>query len=365
MRIAAFALLTAFMAPAASGQTCRGGTGDWQAFDAAPPDTGNLPERVVPGVLATLDGVVAPFAVLHPRPLIGEITTHSRAFRRLAPVVDGLLTYEANGRFYPRRCDPASGQLDALDTLVDKALVTSVQVNSLQLLLDELGLVINGRPVYSLARQVGELRGRPVYVSEWRASGRAVLLARGDRSPLRPVSQRQYLRALEARLAETAVSRGAMEDDAEVFLRQLIEEARDMPPGELREQMLAEYELTLAEHRASRQGSNDAVNAAVGEDAALIRRYLAATPAGRLDSQAVTFRSDLFLGDFPDPTEDGAHPLVQIDDSALYTGDPARAQLLVFFWAWEEDRPATAAWRAEMEASFPLDELARVLGTAN
>lgn len=350
-------------------QTCPGAGESWGAFsdsESQPPhNDGSVPAEAVPGILETLQRLVGPFSVLNPRPLIGQTKTHTRSIQARMPRPDGLWAYEARGRFYPRGCNTASGQLDTLESLINKALVTEVHVNSLHLLLRDLGLPIGGRPVYSLARTDGVIGGYPTFASEWVSSGRAVLFVQGRKSPFRTVSQRQYLQALLQRLDETATGHASLGDETETFVQQLIEEAKAMPPGDMREQMLTEYERTLAEYRASRPATTDALSTGVAGDVMIIRRYLETTPATMLDSPAITFHSAQFTGSFPDETDEGAYRLVQVDEMTFDRGRPGAPQMVVFLWAWSEDKPATAAWRSGMETAFPLDELQRIVDGAN
>lgn len=329
---------------------------DVQADDVVPVDAR-------PAVLGKLEALARPFSALYPRPPVGETKTHGRAINAYPEVVDGPYSYEFTARFLPRNCDARTGRLDELGSLLDKQIETGVFVNSLHLLLKALpDFEIDGQPVYSLARRVGTLRGHAVYASEWVRTGNAILLTHGGRLPVKPVSQDRYLETALARARGMPGEQAAVDDETETLFREQLEEARKMPPGEQRDQLVAGFEQALADIAAQRAKGAAKLASAAGEDTSLIEQYRAAHSAEELAQPAVTFDSTVFRGSFPSADEQGAYPLVQIDYGYFDGSLPRDAgQLIVFLWSWDEDDPATREWRAAVEAKFPLDALQQLV----
>lgn len=313
-------------------------------------------------VQAKLEQVVGFFAGLYPRAKAGETTVHSGSITAYDEVVDGPRSYELESEYYPRHCDASTGRLDDLDFLMDKGLETVVDVNSLHLLLRELeNFSIDGQPVYSLAHRTGTMAGHPVYRSEWVRSGSAILFTRGGRLPVKPVSRRQYLDAVRAKELSTVSETTATLDKLEADFRRQLEEARQMPPGESRDQLVETFERGLADIQSQRPVGDAKLSAAVKEDLAVIDAYVASHSADDLAQQAITYHSPVFAqGTFPSADDEGAYGLVQIDYD-YFNPQLSRdaAQLVVLNWGWEADDadPATLEWRAKIEAKLPLEAL--------
>lgn len=355
-------LLLTFVASAALGQSCRDGDEGFTTWaDSAGSEIysdGSVPASASPAIREKLDYLAGLFQVLNPRPSMGRVSTHSRAIQARDPLRASAWAYEMRGQFYPRQCDAASGQFDALEFLLDKELTAEVYVNSLHLLLSKDGnLEINGQPVYQMARQTHLFRGYPVYASEWTSSGSAVLFTRGGRLPVKPVSEAQFLQGVLKTLGGFESAQGAMADEGEAYILQLIKEAEAMPADDMRDEMLAGYKQALADMQSQRSASAGQTATYVNEDTAVIQQYLASRSAEQLSRPAVTMGGPMFTGAFATEA-DGGHRLVQIDPD-YFGGKPASeaAQLIVFFWKWEEDAPETRAWRDAIEAKFPLDDI--------
>jgi hypothetical protein len=367
MRAAFGSLCALLLGGPVFGQSCSdpalaGYWGAWSERDAADVQAdGSVPAEAQAAVLAKLEALARPFAVLYPRPRIGETKTHERALIAYPEIGDGPYSYEFYAEVLPRACN--AGRLDDLDSLVGKELETAVYVNSLHLLLRELeNFQIDGRPVYSLARQAGTWRGHTVYESEWIRTGKAILLTHGGRLPVKPVSQDQYLQAAHAQAQSLPSQQAAVDDETEALFQQQLDDARKMPPGEQRDQLVANFEQALKDIRAQRAKGSAKLASAANEDAAVIEQYVASHSTQNLAQPAVTFHSSTFRGSFPSADEQGAYPLVQID-GGYFDGKLPKdaAQLIVFFWNWAEDDAATREWRAGIEAKFPVDALQQAL----
>lgn len=215
-----------------------------------------------------------------------------------------------------------------------------------------------------LARRIGDLRGETLY-EPWMGlgHGRGLVLMREGARPWKPVSQKQHLDALARRYEQEEREANAGIDEIGPGMEKQIEELKRTLTGEMRAQVVAEMERALAQFKAQKPQSQERGARALAGRLKYIRDYQAAHSEQEVQQPAfLPEGSGLnFLGEFGDESRQG-HMLVQVDPSYFRSDVPRDvAQLITLLWRWEDDSPASDAWRRGFEQRFPIGRLRSLL----
>jgi len=316
-------------------------------------------------LLSKIDPIRDMFREAVPQPLGVEASGYKSIRAWGAEVPRGPAPYGFISLYKTWLCNPTTHQLTLADETGNWA---AVYINSLHYLVSEVGeMSIDGRPTmaYMLARRIGELRGHTLYEAwgPWGAGARAVLFTRGGRLPFTPITQRQYLDALELSWAAEESASNAAVDEAERAMEANLAEIKRTMTGEMRDQLVAEGERGLAEMRAQKAKSKGRLSAAVAEEIEYIHKYRAQHSPEELEQPAflpepmkMRFRGEFWK------EEQQAHLLVQVDHSYFEKRlSPEAAQLVMLYWRWEKNSVPSQHWRQTFEGGFPLEKLGALL----
>ena len=323
------------------------------------------PAVMHPRILKRIEPIAAMFREAYPAPR-GTGAEGYKAIRRFGPEQDGgPAQYGYVSLYKTWLCPKTTKQAERAGETGNWAYV---YVNSVHYLLKEVTdkpLPVDGRPtkVWLLARRIGSLRGEPLY-EPWMglSFGRALVFARPGAFPWKPLSQRQYLDAVEAWWTEATARGNDAADAAILAIERNIAEMKKTLTGEMRDKVVPEMERSLAEARARRPA--DRAKAAAGLATALkpIQDYRAGHE-GELSQPAILPEGmgSGFNGTFGTEAE-GGHRVVTLDPEYFRSDLPAdAAQLITLLWR-SEDGPAAIAWRDSFERGFPIDKLRALLG---
>jgi hypothetical protein len=300
-----------------------------------------------------------------PQPLGVNAEGYKSIKRYGSEILGGPATYGYISLYKTWLCDQSTHQLTLAGETGNWA---AVYINSLHSLVSEVGeMSIDGRPtmVYMLARRIGELRGHTLYEAwgPWGAGARAVLFTRGGRLPFTPITQRQYLDALELWWAVKLKAELEVLDEAIRMQEANLADLKRTLTGEMRDKIVAEGERGLAEVRAQKPKSDARLSAAVAEEIEYIHKYRATHPAAELEKPAFLPEpmKRIFRGEFWEEAKEG-HLLVQVDHSYFQKDLSAEApQLVMLYWRWEKDSVPSQNWRQMLEQGFPLEKLGTLL----
>ena len=198
-------------------------------------------------------------------------------------------------------------------------------------------LQIQGQPTFLLTRRVGDLKGVPAYEGVHNQSSntgqtfsRAILVTRPGRSPLKPVTRRQFL---EGYLASVEAQIAPMISELE---SSTIDPAR---------------KATLVQQRKDQLGKLQATARA---------RLKAMSPQEGEQPAFLTPASVFQFKDFA-PEREGGRALVRLDRSYLDASVARYApQFVVVYWRWQRGVPSEN-FRAEFERRFDPSALVRLL----
>jgi|GEM_PF-400703 hypothetical protein len=199
-------------------------------------------------------------------------------------------------------------------------------------------LRVQGQPTYLLTKRVGSFRGLPEYEGIHNQSSntgqtfsRAILVSRTGRSPLKPVTRKQFL---EGYLA-------ALDAQGQAMIAEI--EKSSVDPGR---------KDTLVKQRRAQLST------------------LSATATGRLsrmspsEAEQQAFLTGPNLVQFKDFTAEaqGGRALVRLDRSAIDASLPRFVpQFVVVYWRWQKNVPSEN-FRAEFERRFDSTALEGLLG---
>lgn len=322
------------------------------------------PRNTHAAILKRIEPIGAMFREAYPEPRGTEANGQATIGRFGTEIENGPAQYGYTGMYKTWLCHPRTGQAVIAGETGNWAYV---YVNSVHSLLSEVGeMEIDGRPVmvWLLARRIGDLRGETLY-EPWMGlgHGRGLALMREGARPWKPVSQKQYLDALARHHEqEGRETTGAM-DDIGRELEKRIEEVKRTLTGEMRAQVVAEMEVALAQFKAQNPQSQKRLAGALAEDLQNIRDYQAAHSEREMQQPAFLPEGFglRFRGEFSDESRQG-HMLVQVDPSYFRSDVPREvAQFITLLWQWENDSPASDAWRRGFEQRFPIGRLRSLL----
>jgi hypothetical protein len=245
---------------------------------------------------------------------------------------------------------------------------------------DRLAIKVNNVPVYALPARKGTWKGHDLYQpSAHGASGKCILLTRGNQLPWVPVTQEQYLRSLRARVEEQKKGSGPV---ASSGLTPAMEEADKKEIEKIQNSNILKPETKQAmmdaikKREAMYQNPGNTANGAASGtavrkrdelyDARLlsIDNYLSHTSKEQLDHPAVVAPKamDSFEGSFSSE-ELGGRVLVSINPGYFNKGlSGAVPQLMVLYWRWDAN-PAAQNFKKQFEEEFPVEKLQAMLDT--
>ncbi|MEW6404534.1 MAG: hypothetical protein AB1649_22280 [Chloroflexota bacterium] len=324
-----------------------------------------VPKNREAALLSKIDVIRDMFREAVPQPLGVNAEGYKSIKRYGSEIPGGPATYGYISLYKTWLCNPTTHELELAGETGNWA---TVYINSLHYLVTEVGeMSIDGKPtmVYMLARRIGELRGHTLYEAwgPWGAQERAVLFTRGDRLPFTPITQRQYLDALELWWAAKLKAELEVLDEAIRVQEANLADLKRTLTGEMRDKIVAEGERALAEVRAQKPKSDARLSAAVAEEIEYIHKYRATHPAAELEKPAFLPEplKMRFRGEFWEEAKEG-HLLVQIDLSYFEKDLPSEAaHLVMLHWRWERDSVPSQNWRQTLEGGFPLEKLSALL----
>jgi hypothetical protein len=148
-------------------------------------------------------------------------------------------------------------------------------------------------------------------------------------------------------------------------MEEQLEETKRTMTGEMRDQLVAELERSIADLKASRAAGDQRAAAAQAEELAYIDNYLATHSEQEMQQPAFLDRGLklTFTGEFTDEA-DGGHLLVRVDPGYFREDlSPEAAQLLLLMWEWESESEASDRWHETFERNFPIDRLRAMVGS--
>lgn len=198
-------------------------------------------------------------------------------------------------------------------------------------------LQVSGQPTFLLTRRAGDLKGLPAYEGIHNQSSntgqtfsRTILVTRPGRSPLKPVTRRQFL---EGYLASLEAQLEPMIADIE------------------RSSVDPDRKATLVHQRRDQMSKlQDPARARLGR-------------MSPQEAELPAFLTPPNLFQFKDFTaeQQGGRALVRLDRSYLEGGVPRSApQFVVVYWRWQKNVPSES-FRAEFEKRFDPVAVARLL----
>lgn len=324
------------------------------------------PSDLYPAILKRLEPVAAMFREAYPEPR-GTAAEGYKAIRKFGTEQEGgPAQYGYVSLYKTWLCPVSTGQSSRADETGNWAYAYVNSVHSLLKALTDKPLQVSGRPtrVWLLARRIGSLRGEPLY-EPWMGltMGRALVFARQGAFPWKPVSQKQYLEAVEASLTQGA---SELNDAADQVIRDIeknIEEMKKTLTGAMRDKVVADMERALADARAQRLANTGKLSAGVAGELKVIEHYRAQHTEAELAQPAILPQgiTTVFRGAFGTEA-DGGHRVVTVDDGYFRRDMPAdAAQLITLVWR-AEDGAASTAWHEGFERRFPIDKLRALLG---
>ena len=310
-------------------------------------------------ILKRIEPIAAMFREAYPEPR-GTTAGGQASIRRVGDEIkSGPVQYGYTSSYNTWLCPSTTRRAELAGETGNWAYV---YVNSLSRLLSEVAeMQIDGRPtkVWMLARRIGNLRGETLYELQY---GRGLVFTRNGRYPWKPVSQKQFLDALTLYLKKGAADTNNAIDDTFRDIEKAIEDVRKNQDlkKDMRDQIVAQMQQDLARARAKRPDDGKKLARGVAEELKYIRDYQARHSEKETAQPAILpggMGGTSFRGKFEQESE-GGRMLVVVDQDYFRKDLPQEAaQLVTLLWQWEDDSPASAAWRASFERRFPIDRL--------
>src|SRR5215470_9960530 len=332
-------LLAADRSPPTLGGPCTGRDdllaikGKWTVRTDIPPGQ-SIPASVVPNVSERIDRIAQVFRAAFPEPR-GMDASSYRDFTGPQLVQGGPFAYSWRSMYFPWSCNPKSHKFQLAG---ETATWAYAFVNHLTWFAEEQkNLQVGGQPTFFLTKRVGSLRGMPQYEGIHNQTSntgttfsRAILVTRPNRSPLKPVTRKEFLQAYlatsEAQVATMIAGIEASSLDA-TKKKTAIQQRRD--------------QMTKIQAAASARLSR--MSASEGEQAA----YL-------------TGANLVQFADFTAEAQ-GGRALVRLDRGYLEAGVPKYApRFVVVYWRWQKG-VASENFRTEFERRFDPGPIAKML----
>lgn len=295
--------------------------GKWSARTDIPPG-GSIPVNVVPSVSERIDRIGQVFRAAYPDPRGVEAASY-RDLTGSPLVQDGPYAYSYRALLSPWSCNARTHKLQLSG---ETATWAYAFVNQLTWFAEPLkNLQVAGQPTFFLTRRAGSLRGMPEYEGIHNQSSntgqtfsRAILVSRPNRSPLRPVTRKEFLQAyLAAGEAQVAAMVAGIQTSS-------LDPAKKKAAIQQRKDQLGKLQAT-ASARLSRMSASEADQPAFLTGANLVQ-----------------------FSDFT-PEAQGGRALVRLDRGYLESGVAKYApQFVVVYWRWQKGVPSEN-FRAELE----------------
>ncbi len=299
------------------------------------PGGANIPANLVPEVTARIDRIGQVFKAAYPEPRGME----AAAYRDLsAPslIPNSLYAYSYRSMYLPWSCNT---RIHKLQLATETATWAYAFVNHLTWFAEpQKTLQVAGQPTFLLWKRVGSLRGLYAYEgihnqtsNTGQTFSRAILVTRPGRSPLRPVTRKEFLEAyLAAVEAQTAPIVAEIE-------RSSLDPARKTNAIQQRKDQMTKIQAT-ASARLSRMSASEG-----------------AQPAYLTAPNLVQFN------DFTAEAQ-GGRALVRLDRTYFDASTAKYApQFVVVYWRWQKG-VASENFRAEFERRFDPNAIASLLG---
>jgi hypothetical protein len=332
-------LLAADRSPPAEGSPCTGREdllairGKWGVRTDIPPGA-NTPASVVPNISERIDRIGQVFRAAYPEPRGMEAASY-RDLNGPQLVQGGPFAYSWRSSYFPWSCNT---RLHKMQLGGETATWAYAFVNHLTWFAEpQKSLQVAGQPTFFLTKHVGSLRGFPEYEgihnqtsNTGQTYSRVILVTRPNRSPLRPVTRKEFLQAYLAGVDEQVAQMIAQIEASS------LDTSRKKTAIQQRRDQLTKLQAT-ASGRLSRMSPGEAEQAAFLTAANLVQ-----------------------FADFT-PEAQGGRALVRLDRGYLDAGVAKYApQFIVVYWRWQKGVPSEN-FRAELERRFDPAALAKLL----
>jgi hypothetical protein len=308
--------------------------GKWTPRTDIPGGT-NIPASMVPDVTARIDKIGQVFRAAYPEPRGMEAAAY-RDLNATPLLPQGPFAYSYRSMYTPWSC---ATKVHKWQLGGETATWAYAFVNQLTWFSEpQKNLQVAGQPTFLLWKRVGSLRGLPAYEgihnqtsNTGQTFSRAILVTRPNRSPLRPVTRKEFLEAYSAMIeAEISTMVGQVE-------RSGLDPAKKTTAIQQRKDQMLKLQGTAAA-RLSRMSPSEA-----------------AQPAFLTPANLVQFK------DFTAEAQ-GGRALVRLDRSYFEETTARYApQFVVVYWRWQKGA-ASENFRNEFERRFDPNAIVPLLG---
>ena len=299
--------------------------GSWTTQPDVPGTTTGRPRSATPQVAARIDKLAQLFRAAYPDPRGMEAAGY-RVLGATPEVSPGPYAYDYNSLYKAWYCN----------TNLHKVLLGAETATWAYAFVNHLGWFaeqprdfrVEGSPTYLLTKRSGSFKGHPAYEGIHNQSSntgqtfsRAILVTRGGRSPLKPVTRRQFL---EAYLAYSQAQAGPQRAALEKYTQDPTKRAEVLRNFDAQVQKRESAARTRLSSLSPTEASQPAILAQGG------------------------------VGDFKDfgTEERGGRALMRFDKSYFQPGMPPESpQFVVIYWRWQKSAPSMA-FREEFEQRF-------------